>query len=69
VKDGESPEKEAWVCKRCNVRTEVSRVQIAYLGSVFSIELPKCPECGAVVVTEEIAGGKMAEAEQLLEDK
>ena len=69
MRDREPPKKTSWVCKKCNVQTEMSRVQIAYLGSVFSIDLPKCPECGAVVVTEEIAGGKMAEAEQLLEDK
>ena len=59
----------AWICGKCNVPLEVSRVQVAYLGSVFYIDLPKCPECGAVVVIEEVAAGKMAEAEQLLEDK
>jgi hypothetical protein len=42
---------------------------VTYLGSVFSLDLLKCPGCGAVVVTEEIAAGKMAEAEQILEDK
>ena len=69
MKDREPPEKTPWVCKKCNVLTEMSTVQIAYLGSVFSIDLPRCPQCGAVVVTEEIADGKMVEAEQLLEDK
>jgi hypothetical protein len=31
--------------------------------------LPACPKCGLVLITEELAMGKMAEAEKALEDK
>ena len=58
-----------WICGNCGTALEVSKVQISYMGSVFVIDLPKCPGCGMVLVTEEMALGKMAKAEQLLEDK
>ncbi len=58
-----------WLCGRCGLPLELCKVQVTYLGSALSLDLPGCPGCGAVVVTEEIAAGKMAEAEQLLEDK
>jgi hypothetical protein len=31
--------------------------------------LPRCPRCGLVFIPEELALGKMAEVEKLLEDK
>jgi CYTH domain-containing protein len=57
------------MCGRCNKKLEQGKVQIRYLGKVFAIDVFKCPSCGMVMVTEEIAMGKIAEAEQLLEDK
>lgn len=59
----------AWMCGRCNLTLENRKTQVSYLGNVFVIDLPTCPGCGLVVVTEEAATGKMAEAEQVLEDK
>jgi hypothetical protein len=47
----------------------VAKVRTRYLGNVFSVDLLRCPECGIVMVTEDIALGKMAEAEAVLEDK
>ena len=42
---------------------------VEYLGNEFSAVLPTCPKCGMVLVTQEVALGKMAEVEQILEDK
>jgi hypothetical protein len=39
------------------------------MGSSLSTELPVCPGCGFVLVTEAVALGRMAEVEQILEDK
>lgn len=61
--------KDDWMCTRCNRKLEGGKAQIRYLGKVFAIDVLKCPSCGMVMITEEIAMGKMAEAEQLLEDK
>ena len=58
-----------WKCLKCDRHLELKTVTVEYLGNQFTIELPKCPECGMVHVSEELATGKMAEVEQLLEDK
>jgi tRNA(Ile2) C34 agmatinyltransferase TiaS len=58
-----------WICAKCGGPLEMTKIRVRYLGSVFTMELPQCRSCGTVMVTEEIATGKMAEAEQVLEDK
>ena len=44
-------------------------VQAAYLQGAFDVTLPRCPKCGMTLVPGELADGKMAEVEGLLEDK
>jgi hypothetical protein len=39
------------------------------MGNRITADLPKCPVCGFVMISEELALGKMAEVEQILEDK
>lgn len=58
-----------WVCSNCSLPLETTKAQMRYVGSVFTIDVPMCPQCGVVLITEEMAVNKMAEAEQLLEDK
>ncbi len=58
-----------WKCHACGVNLEPALVVVEYLGNEFSAELPRCPRCGLVLITEELALGKMAEVEQILEDK
>lgn len=58
-----------WICFLCDIPLEMGKVNIAYLGSMFPVDLPRCPRCGQVYVPEELATGKMAQVEQILEDK
>jgi ribosomal protein S27AE len=58
-----------WICGRCGLPLEMGKVSVSYLGSAFPVELPRCPKCGMVYVTEALASGKMSEVEKLLEDK
>jgi len=58
-----------WICGKCGEPLVAATVRVRYLGATLSIELLKCPKCGTAMVTEEVATGKMAEAEQALEDK
>ncbi len=58
-----------WKCAVCNEPLVVGTVTISYLGNQFTAELPRCPRCGLVLISEALALGKMAEVEQILEDK
>jgi predicted RNA-binding Zn-ribbon protein involved in translation (DUF1610 family) len=58
-----------WTCASCGEKLVLGKVDVDYLGSRFSIDLPKCEKCGLVMVPEELALGKMLEVEQILEDK
>jgi hypothetical protein len=64
-----SPEDLRWKCRRCRVHLELAPVTVTYLDQEFSAELPRCPVCGLVLISEDLALGKMAEVEQILEDK
>ena len=63
------PEAAEWTCSGCNVPLEMQKVEVAYRGSKYPVALPRCPKCGIVFISEELAVGKMAEIERLLEDK
>jgi ribosomal protein S27AE len=63
------PEDLAWRCQRCGEAMVPAPVTLEYLGNQFTADLPRCPQCGLVYISEELALGKMAEVEQLLEDK
>ncbi len=53
----------------CNKPLQPTKVNVTYLNSVFNVELMACPECGVILVPENLAVGKMLEVEKLLEDK
>lgn len=66
VDTGEASE---WQCGKCGVALEMATVEVAYMGSKYPVQLPRCPICGIVFIPEQLATGKMAQIEQLLEDK
>ena len=47
------------VCLTCDRPLVPGRVEASYLGQTFPVDLPRCPSCGFVYVSEELAGGKM----------
>jgi hypothetical protein len=63
------PQDLEWRCAKCGVNLEPALVTVEYLGNEFSAELPTCPSCGLVMISEQVAMEKMAEVEQILEDK
>ncbi|OPY67961.1 MAG: hypothetical protein A4E57_02012 [Syntrophorhabdaceae bacterium PtaU1.Bin034] len=65
----EQTEGSGYTCTKCGVEMEPAKVQVTYLGNSFMIDVLRCPRCRLVLVTEDIAVGKMAEAEKVLEDK
>jgi hypothetical protein len=58
-----------WVCADCGEALVPGKVDISYLGSSFPVDLLTCPNCGLVLIPEELALGKMNEVEKALEDK
>ncbi len=56
-------------CLKCGIPMEPGKVEVSYMGSSFPVELLKCKKCGLVLITEELALGKMLEVEKTLEDK
>jgi hypothetical protein len=54
---------------RCDRPSRPGRSPSSYMGNEFTAELPMCPGCGFILISEDLALGKMAEVEQILEDK
>lgn len=64
-----SKEDNIWLCSKCGAKLEKSLTKVKYLNGDFEVELLKCPKCNMVLITEELALGKMLEVEKGLEDK
>jgi NAD-dependent SIR2 family protein deacetylase len=58
-----------WRCDRCRCDLVVGQVAVTYMNNRFTADLPYCPACKTVLITETVALGKMAEVERILEDK
>ena len=59
----------AWKCAKCDLELVPKKTVFEYLGNTVAHEVPTCPKCGKVLITQELAEGRMAEVEQQLEDK
>jgi ribosomal protein S27AE len=64
-----NPEDLRWKCHKCDIFLSVGPATLMYMGNKIKAQLPVCPQCGFVFIAEELALGKMAEVEQILEDK
>ncbi|MDR3296505.1 MAG: hypothetical protein LBT26_11885 [Clostridiales Family XIII bacterium] len=58
-----------WICAKCGVLLVQRNTVFSYLGMTFSHMVMRCPICGSVFIPKELAEGKMAEVEQMMEDK
>ena len=62
-------EKLVLMCRKCQKQLVLARVDFSYLDRTFHTDVYRCPSCGRVFVSPELAEGKMVEVETLLEDK
>ena len=60
---------EKLLCCKCKTELVIKKVNFSYLAHNFFTEVPACPVCGQVYVSEQLAKGKMAEVEKNLEEK
>ena len=58
-----------WTCSKCGVELVPKSTTFSYMGNSFAHEVFRCPVCGMVFIQKELADGKMAEVEQLMEEK
>ncbi len=58
-----------WKCAKCGAELVPTRIVFQYMGRSFGYEVPACPNCGDAFISEDLAKGKMAEVESLMEDK
>jgi len=58
-----------WTCAKCSVELVPGNKIFSYMGTTFSHEVLRCPVCGMVFISKQLADGKMAEVERSLEDK
>ncbi|GAP13643.1 hypothetical protein LARV_01398 [Longilinea arvoryzae] len=58
-----------WKCANCDLPLEPGQVMVSYLGNSYPVNLMRCPNCGMVLVPEDLALGRMVEVEKALEDK
>lgn len=56
-------------CVKCDQALVPEKTAFNYLGFTFNTEMPRCPKCGQVFISDEIVNGKMKEVEMILEDK
>ncbi len=57
------------LCDNCGVELEERKVLLRYLDFEFPADLPCCPQCGQVYISEDLVKGKVSQVEATLEDK
>jgi hypothetical protein len=62
-------EKKKLICYKCQKELELIKTNFTYLGHSFFTEVPRCPECGLVFISEELVKGRISEVEMQMEDK
>lgn len=58
-----------YICQKCNVPLVKTPVQLRYLHAGFPVEMPGCPVCGMIYISEDLALGKILNVEKALEEK
>ena len=56
-------------CAKCGEQLVERQIMFSYMGRTFGHNVPVCPTCGKAFIPRELAEGRMAEVEMLLEDK
>jgi RNase P subunit RPR2 len=57
------------ICIKCECALVPGKAEFIYLGRNFFAEVPVCPKCGAVYISEEFVKDRMMKVETAMEDK
>lgn len=59
----------AWYCFKCEEKMKYSEINLIYCDFEIALVGLVCPRCDAKFIPEELAVGKMAEGEKMIEEK
>ncbi len=62
-------EKEKIFCGKCKVELVLRKTDFQYMRFNFTHEVPVCPSCGQVYLSEQLVNGKVKELEKNFEEK
>jgi len=62
-------DKKKLICFKCQKELELRKTDFSYLGHSFFTEVPRCPVCGLVFISEDLVKGRISEVEMQMEDK
>lgn len=57
------------LCTKCNVHLELIKCKFKYLNTELYSEVPRCPKCKQVYLSEELVKERIHEVEASLEGK
>jgi len=57
------------VCTKCGVPLVMQNARFGYLGHELHADVPRCPKCGQIYLSEELVNTKVASVEASVEDK
>ena len=57
------------VCVKCNVPLIAAKANFSYLGHEFVSDVPRCPVCGQVFLSEKLVTERIQKIEANVEDK
>lgn len=60
---------EKLICHKCQTELKLTSVTFSYMGHMMKYEVPVCPICGQVYISQELAQGKVRTVETEMEDK
>ncbi len=63
------PEEKKLFCCKCQKELVKMKTDFTYLGHNFFTDVPRCPQCGMVYISEELVRSRISEVEMQLEDK
>lgn len=58
-----------WYCFKCKEKVTETEIRLVYLEVEGTQEGLMCPKCGVKYITEEVAVGKLARGEKMIEEK
>jgi uncharacterized protein with PIN domain len=69
MKEQETLRAEQLICEPCQVAMEPIEAHFTYLKRTFKHKVLRCPVCGQIYISEQLAKGRMREVEVALEEK